>query len=69
MEQTAGENYKMRILLICTSPNNVRVIKSRRMRGAEYVARMRKRRDAYKVLVGKPAGRRHLEDLGLDGSG
>jgi len=35
-----------------SSPNNVRVIKSRRMRWAGHVARMGERRDAYRVLVG-----------------
>ena len=35
------------------SPNIIRVIKSRRMRWAGHVARMRERRGVYKVLVGK----------------
>ena len=34
-------------------PNIVRVIKSRSMRWAGHVAHMGKRRDAYRVLVGK----------------
>jgi hypothetical protein len=38
----------------------VRVIKSRRMRWAEYVARMGEGRGVYRVLVGKPEGRRPL---------
>jgi hypothetical protein len=38
----------------------VRVIKSRRMRWAGHVARMGERRGAYRVLVGKPEGRRPL---------
>ena len=42
------------------SPNIVRVIKSRRMRLAEHVARMRERRGVYRVLVGKPEGNRPL---------
>jgi hypothetical protein len=42
-------------------PNIVRVIKSRRMRWAGRVARMGERRDVYKVLVGKPEGKRPLE--------
>jgi hypothetical protein len=42
------------------SPNIIRVIKSRRLRYAEHVARMGERRGAYKVLVGKPEGRRPL---------
>jgi hypothetical protein len=37
-----------------SSPSIVRVIKSRRMRWAGHVARMRERRGLYKVLVGKP---------------
>jgi hypothetical protein len=28
---------------------------------------MEESRDTYTVLVGKPEGRRHLEDLGVDG--
>ena len=42
------------------SPNIVRVIKSRRMRWAGRVARMGERRDVYRVLVGKPEGKRPL---------
>jgi hypothetical protein len=38
----------------------VRVIKSRRMRWAGHVTRMRERRDAYGVLMGKRAGKRQL---------
>ena len=37
-----------------SSPNIVRVIKSRRMRWVEHVARMGEERGAYRVLVGKP---------------
>ena len=43
-----------------TSPNIVRVIKSRGMRRAEHVARMGEEREAYRVLVGKPEGKRPL---------
>jgi len=39
----------------------VRVIKSRRMRWAGHVARMGEGRDVYRVLVGKPEGRRPLD--------
>ena len=42
------------------SPNIVRVIKSRRMRWAGHVARMVEKRGAYRVLVGKPVGKRPL---------
>ena len=41
-------------------PNIVRVIKSRRMRWAGHVARMGEERGVYRVLVGKPEGRRPL---------
>jgi len=50
-----------------SSPNNVRVIKSRRMRWAGHVARMGEERGLYRVLVGKPEGRRPWGDLGVDG--
>jgi hypothetical protein len=43
-----------------SSPNMARVIKSRRMRWAGYVARMGEGRGVYRVLVGKPEGKRPL---------
>jgi hypothetical protein len=43
-----------------SSLNIVRVIKSRRMRWAGHVARMGERRDVYRVLVGRPEGKRSL---------
>jgi hypothetical protein len=43
-----------------SSPNIVWVIKSRRMRCAGHVARMGERRGVYRVLVGKPDGKRTL---------
>ena len=43
-----------------SSPNNVRVIKSGRIRWAEYVARMGEWRGAYRVLVVRPEGKRPL---------
>jgi len=43
-----------------SSPIIFRVIKSRRMRCAGHVARMRERRGVYKILVGKPEGKRPL---------
>ena len=49
------------------SPNIVRVIKWRRMRWAGHVARMGEERAVYRVLVGKPEGRNHWGDLGVDG--
>jgi hypothetical protein len=43
-----------------SSPDIVRQIKSRRMRWAGHVARMGEGRKLYKVLVGKPEGKRPL---------
>ena len=42
------------------SPNIVRVIKSRRLRGAGHVARMEEGRSAFKILTGKPTGKGSL---------
>jgi hypothetical protein len=47
-------NFKAGILHI------VREIKSRRMMWAGHVARMREGRGVYRVLVGKPEGKRPL---------
>jgi hypothetical protein len=43
-----------------SSPNIIRVIKPRRMRWAGHVARMGEERGAYRILVGRPEGRRPL---------
>ena len=45
---------------LCSSPNNVWVIKWRRMRWAGHVARMVEERGVYRVLVGKLEGKRPL---------
>ena len=42
------------------SPNIVRVIKSRRIRWAGHVARKEENRGVYRLLVGKPEGKRPL---------
>jgi hypothetical protein len=39
-------------------PDIIRQVKSRRMRWAGHVARMREERKVYEVLVGKPEGKR-----------
>jgi hypothetical protein len=43
-----------------SSPSIIMVIKGRRIRWAEHVARMGEVRGAYNILVGKPEGRRPL---------
>jgi hypothetical protein len=42
------------------SPSIIRMIKSRRMKWAGHVARLREKRNAYRILVGKPDGKRSL---------
>ena len=49
-----GLNY------LYSSPNIIRVIKSRRMRYAGHLARMGEKRSVYKVLVGKHEGKTPL---------
>jgi hypothetical protein len=41
-----------------SSPNIIRGIKSRRIRWARHVACMRERKGAWRVLVGRPEGKR-----------
>jgi hypothetical protein len=43
-----------------SSPSIIRIIKSRRMRWAGHLARMGEERNAYRLLVGKPEGKRPL---------
>jgi hypothetical protein len=44
-----------------SSPNIIKEIKSRRMRWAGHVARMGEGRNVYRLLVGKPEGKKPLE--------
>jgi len=48
------------VIDLYSSPNIIRLIKSRRMRWAGHVSRMGERRGVYRVLVGKPEGKRPL---------
>jgi hypothetical protein len=43
-----------------SSPSIIRIIKTRRMRWAGHVARMGEKRNAYRILVEKPEGKRPL---------
>jgi hypothetical protein len=43
-----------------SSPSIIRIIKSRMMRWAGHVARMGEKRNAYRLLVGEPEGKRPL---------
>jgi hypothetical protein len=42
------------------SPSKIRIIKSRKMRLAKHVARMGEKRNLYRLMVGKPEGKRPL---------
>ena len=53
---------------LSSSLSIIHVIKSRRMRGAVIIACIGEGRNAYRVLVGKPEGKNHLEDPGIDGA-
>jgi hypothetical protein len=43
-----------------TSPNIIRIMKSKRMGWSGHIARMGKTRNAYRILVGKPEGKSPL---------
>jgi hypothetical protein len=43
-----------------SSPSVIRIIKSRRMRWSGHVARMEEKRNMYRLLMGKPEGKRPL---------
>jgi hypothetical protein len=44
---------------LLSSPNIIRMIKSRRIKWTGYVARMGKRRNAYRIWVRNPEGKNH----------
>jgi hypothetical protein len=50
-----------------SSPDFIRQMKSRRMRWEGHMARMGEGRNVYRVLVGRPEGKYHLKDQGVDG--
>jgi hypothetical protein len=52
--------HKEELHISYSSPNIIRQIKSKRMRWAGHVARMGEERKVYRVLVGKPEGKRPL---------
>ena len=45
---------------MCRSPNIVRVIKSRRLKWADLVARMEDGKSSFKILTDKPTGKRSV---------
>jgi hypothetical protein len=62
-DEVTGEWRRLHIkelYALCSSPNIILVIKSRRLRRAGHVARMVERIGAYRIIVGKREGRRPL---------
>jgi hypothetical protein len=62
-DEVTGEWRKLHIEdlhILYSSPNIIRQIKSRRLRWTGHVARMEEERNVYKVLMGKPEGKRPL---------
>ena len=55
--------YNEEIHALYSSPNIIRMIKLRRRRWAEHVALMEESRDAYRILVGQPEGKKPLGRL------
>jgi hypothetical protein len=62
-DKVTGEWRKLHneeVHILYSFPNFIRQIKSRRMRWVEHAAHMGEERKLYKVLVGKPEGKRPL---------
>jgi hypothetical protein len=55
-----GKLHKEELHNLYSSPNIIRMIKSRRMRWTGQVARMGEKRNEYRLLVGKPEGKKPL---------
>jgi hypothetical protein len=69
-DQVTGERRKLHneeFNDLYSSPNVIRLIKSRKMRLTGHIASTGEKRGAHVVLVGKPEGKNHLEDLGEEG--
>jgi hypothetical protein len=58
--QEVGEKCIMKGFVTYSSPSIIRMIKLARMRWEEYVVLMGQARNAYKILVVKPEGKRPL---------
>jgi hypothetical protein len=62
-DEVVGEWRKLHdeeLQILYSSLNIIRQIKSRRMRWAGHVARLGEERNVYRVLMGKPEGKRPL---------
>ena len=62
-DEITGEWRKLHnaeLHVLYSLPNIIRNLKSRRLRWAGHIAHMNQSRNAYRVLVGKPEGKRPL---------
>jgi hypothetical protein len=62
-DEITGEWRKLHseeLHILYSSPNIIRKIKSRRIKWAEHVARIGEEWNVYRVLIGKPEGKRPL---------
>jgi hypothetical protein len=62
-DEVMGDSRKQHneeIRNLCSSPNIIRMIRSRRMRWTGHVARLGEKRNPYMILVGKTEGRKPL---------
>jgi hypothetical protein len=50
-----------------SAPSIIRMIKSNRIRWTGHIARMGERRISYRILVGKPEGKKPLADQDVSG--
>jgi hypothetical protein len=55
-----GKLHNEELHNLYSSPSIIRMIKSRRMRWARHVARMGEKRNTYRILLGKPEGKKLL---------
>jgi hypothetical protein len=62
-----GRRHNEELHNLFASPNIIRLMKSRRMRGVGNVARMGAMRNAHNILVEKPERKNLLADLSVDG--
>jgi hypothetical protein len=60
MKTTFLKYFSEELHNLYSSPSIIRIIRSRRMKWAEHVAQMGEKRNVYRLLVGKPQGKRPL---------
>jgi hypothetical protein len=59
-DNKGGKLHNKELYDLYSSPSIIRIMKLRRIRWAGHVAQMGEKRNAYRLLVGKPEGKRPL---------